>query len=65
MDRRDLPGIQARERQAAGAAIETRLALLTALQEIAKGFLAATTNAERAAFVLAMQHAEAALSALE
>jgi hypothetical protein len=46
-------------------AIDTRLALLTALQEIAKGFLAATTNAERAAFVLAMQHAEAALSVLE
>ena len=46
-------------------AIETRLALLTALQEIAKGFLAATTNADRNAFVLAMTHTEAALSALE
>jgi len=46
-------------------AIETRIALLNALQEIAKGFLAATTNAERAAFVLALSHAEAALTALE
>ena len=46
-------------------AIETRLALLTALQEITKGFLAANTNAERNAFVLAMQHTEAALTALE
>jgi len=46
-------------------AIETRIALLTALQEITKGLLAATTNAERAAFVLAMTHAQAALSALE
>jgi hypothetical protein len=45
--------------------IATRLALLTAMQEIAKGFLAAETNAERAAFVLAMQNTEAALSALE
>jgi hypothetical protein len=46
-------------------AIETRIALLTALQEITKGFLAADTNAERAAFVLALQHTEAALAALE
>jgi hypothetical protein len=46
-------------------ATEARIALLTAMQEIAKGFLAATTNAERAAFVLAMTHAEAALTALE
>ena len=46
-------------------AIETRIALLNALHEIAKGFLAATTNAERNAFVLAMTHTEAALSALE
>jgi len=45
--------------------IETRIALLNALQEIGKGFLAAETNAERAAFVLALQHAEAALAALE
>jgi hypothetical protein len=45
--------------------IETRLALLTALQEIAKGYLAAETNAERNALLLAMQHAEAALTALE
>jgi len=43
----------------------TRAALLTALQEIVKGYLAANTNAERAAFVLAMKHAEAALSAVE
>jgi hypothetical protein len=46
-------------------ATQTRIALLNALQEIAKGFLAATTNAERNAFVLAMTHTEAALSALE
>ena len=45
--------------------IETRLALLTALQEIAKGYLAAETNAERNALLLAMAHAEAAMSALE
>ena len=45
--------------------IEARAALLDALQEIAKGFLAAATNAERNAFVLAMQHTEAALTALE
>ena len=46
-------------------AVETRLALLTALQEIAKGVLAASSNAERNAFVLAMTHTEAALAALE
>ena len=46
-------------------ATATRAALLTALQEICKGFLAATNNAERAAFLLAMKHAEAALSAVE
>ncbi len=45
--------------------IETRLALLTALQEIAKGYLAADTNAERNAFLLALLHAEAALTTLE
>jgi len=46
-------------------ATTTRHALLTALQEIVKGYLAADTNAERAAFVLAMRHTESALSALE
>jgi hypothetical protein len=46
-------------------ATATRLALLTALQEIVKGYLAASNNAERAAFVVAMKRAEAALSALE
>jgi hypothetical protein len=45
--------------------IETRLALLTALQEIGKAYLAADTNAERNALLLALQHAEAALCALE
>ena len=45
--------------------IETRLALLDALQEIGKAYLAADTNAERNALLLALQHAEAALSALE
>jgi hypothetical protein len=45
--------------------IETRIALLDALQAIGKAYLAAETNAERAAFVLALQHTEAALAALE
>jgi len=46
-------------------ATTARIALLSALQEIVKGYLAATTNAERAAYVLAMRHTESALSALE
>ena len=45
--------------------IETRLALLDALQAIGKAYLAADTNAERNAILLALQHAEAALCALE
>lgn len=45
--------------------IEARLALLTALQEICKGYLAATTNAERAALMLALDHTQKALIALE
>jgi hypothetical protein len=45
--------------------IEARVALLDAMQEIGKAYLAADTNAERNALVLALQHAEAALSALE
>jgi hypothetical protein len=45
--------------------IEIRLALLDALQQIAKGYLAAETNAERNAFLLALQHTEAALRAIE
>jgi len=45
--------------------IKTRIALLDALQEIGKAYLAADTNAERNAILLALQHAEAALAALE
>jgi hypothetical protein len=45
--------------------IETRLALLDALQAIGKAYLAADTNAERNAILLALRHAEAALCALE
>jgi hypothetical protein len=45
--------------------IEVRVALLDAMQEIGKAYLAADTNAERNALLLALQHAEAALCALE
>jgi hypothetical protein len=46
-------------------ATTARLALLDAMQEISAGYLAATTTTERAAFMLAMRHAEKALAALE
>jgi hypothetical protein len=46
-------------------ATTARLALLTALQEICKGYLAATTNADRAALMLALDHTQKALIALE
>jgi len=45
--------------------IEARLALLTALQEICKAYLAADTNAARAALMLALDHTQKALIALE
>jgi hypothetical protein len=46
-------------------AIQTRIALLNALQEIGKAYLTANNNAERAAFMLALSHVQAALTALE
>jgi len=45
--------------------IETRLALLTALQEICKAYINTTTNADRAALMLALDHTQKALIALE
>jgi len=45
--------------------IEARLALLTALQEICKAYINATTNADRAALMLALDHTQKALIALE
>jgi hypothetical protein len=46
-------------------AIETRIALLNAMQEICKAYLTANNNADRAAFMLALSHVQAALTALE
>jgi len=46
-------------------ATTTRLALLAALQEICKAYLAADTNAARAALMLALDHTQKALIALE